>query len=53
MSWIDELQIGDIVIMKNTYYTFLEIDEHGLYSLYSIPYKLSRYEIKTLCRKAI
>jgi hypothetical protein len=51
MDWIDNLNVGDYIEYNGFFHTFMGIDDNGLYNLYGIPYKFSRYEMKTKCRK--
>lgn len=50
MDWIDKLQAGDLVQKGDAQYTFIGKDKDNMYSLSSVPYKLSWYEMNVWCK---
>jgi hypothetical protein len=50
MDWIDKLQAGDLVQKGDVQYSFIGKDKNNMYSLYSVPYKLSWYEMNVRCK---
>lgn len=51
MSWIDNLiPLQSLVQKGDVQYTFMGIDDSGLYILYSVHYHLSRYEMEQWCK---